>query len=398
MAVQGSLSERRGGLGTSAGAAPRKPSTSSEPHAAASPSADVQTALFILLRQRLCSPTRPLPVRGVYDELANCSRVVEEFHFSKTNKRISRQCVALSFLRRYNVLLHSLFFFSENTQTWNVTQEFNRLALFGQSILVAEVRGRLLKLFPDIPYSVLTQVLSCIVGSECLARAFDRYDMKGIVGAKPQDKRRRGRFTLEEKCHMFCAVVGEMYWFVARTRPTDRTHNNALFPPSDVLILHVLCSHLLECIPAELIYRLLEPIIADMKQVWVNEPMSMPAQLRLVPRTIGALSLTTVPLPHPSTATAPAVVETQRLEAQSGRRPLTAIPETTFLKSLMQPTCNHRNFDSPRYQVLETDNVMEKPVLSSTREAPPAATSGMLGSEAEFIARAMELAKLALHN
>lgn len=370
---------------------------------AASLSPDVREAFFDMLRQRLCSPTHPLPTRSVYDELTNRSRVVEDLHFSKTSRRLARQRLALSFLRRYNVLLHGLLFFSENTQTWNTTPEFQRLALFGESILSAEVRGRLLKLFPNIPYSVLVQSLPPIVGEEGLSRAFDRYDMKAIVGARPQKKRCRIAFTSEQKSHMLCAVVAEMYWFVARTRPTDRTHNNALFPPSDVLILHVLSSHLLECIPAELIYRFVEPIMADVRRVWVNEPMSVPSQLRLIPRTIGALSLNSVALPRPSSpsagetiSTTAAAVRRKQREAQSVRRALTSAPEMKFAKSFMQPVCNHRNFDAPRYQVLETDVAMEKCTLANARQELPKVAGTAFDSEAAWLARAKELAALAL--
>ncbi|KPI86801.1 putative MP44 [Leptomonas seymouri] len=401
LAVRASLHECMASLHTSSINRSLKP-PKQEPHASTSAFFDVQREFFALLRQRLCSPTHPLPARKVYDELANRSRIVEEFHFSKTSRRLSHQRLALAFLRRYNVLLHSLLFFSENTQTWNTTPEFQRLALFGESILATEVRGRLLKLFPDVPFSVLVQAQSSIVGEKGLCLAFDRYELKAIVGAKPQEKRQRGKFTSEQKCHMFCAVIGEMHWFVARTRPTDRTHNNALFPPSDVLILHVLCAHLLECIPAELIYRMLEPIIADMKRVWVNEPMSLPSQLRLVPRTIGALSLNTVPLPNPAAtslatqegSTAPCQVKQK--ESQSVRRALTRSPETVFVKSFMQPTCNHRNFDGPHYQFSETDDVMEKCVLTTTPVKPPKDGGETLSSESAHITRAMELAKLAV--
>lgn len=392
------LTTQNPNLSTSAGAFAR-PSTSSK-QSNGPTSAETQAALFDLLRQRLCSPTHPLPIRSVYDELANRSRVVEDFHFAKTSKRIARQCVALSFLRRYNVLLHSLYFFSENTQTWNITPQFERLALLGESILATEVRGRLLKLFPDIPFSLMVEVLNSAVGEDGLNRAFDRYNLKTIVGAKPQDRRSGSRFTSEQKCHMLCAVIGEMYWFVARTRPTDRTHNNAVFPPSDVLILHVLCAHLLECIPAELIYGLLEPVVAEVKKVWVNAPLSVPSQLRLIPRTIGALSLNAAPLPNASlntdTAAQPGELRVKVREAQSARRPLSRTPDANFVKSYMQPAVNHRNFDSARYQVEETDDVVVKSVLTAKREPAPGDVGVMPGGEAALAARAMELAKLAL--
>lgn len=366
----------------------------------------LRAVLFDMLAQRLCSPTNPLPARGVYDVLANRSRIVAEFHYAKTPKRLSRQRVALAFLRRYNVLLHSLLFFSNNSQTWNITPEFHRLALLGESVLTNEVRGRLLKLFPDMAYTTLVQILQHLLAEKGLCAAFDRFHLTEVVGAKPSIARQLRSITAEQKCHMLCAVIGEMYWFVARTRPTDRTHNNALFPPSDVLILNVLCSHLLECIPAELIYHIVEPVVAEMKGVWVNEPMSLPAQLRLTPRTIGALSLNTVPLPRPAPTAATNAGDAQTTasithahkSAQSVRRTLTTTPDARFVKSFMRPQCNHRNFDHPRYQVLESDTVREVCALSSTKEiAANRGTEGALDSEAARVARVMELAKLALH-
>lgn len=346
-----------------------------------------------LLTERLCSPTAPLPARDVYNELVNRSHVVEEFHFSKSTRRAARQRVALEFLRRYNVLLHGLLFYVRDTHTWNTTAEFHRLAMVGEAVLATEVRTRLLRLFPDMPYSTFSQSLPTIVGEEGLAAAFDRLQLQRIVGSKPTDERGGVLLSRAQKSHMLCAVIAEMYWFVARTRPTDLTHNNAMFPPSDVLILHVLCTHLVECIPAELIYSVVEPIVEEMKQVWINEPMSLPSQLRLTPRTICALSLNTVPLPR---AEAGPSSQERCQEAHSRQRALSASPDRRFVKSLMRPSLSARHAARPRFQILETDPALQRLPLAAERGVAAASVKCHPSDDAQYVARAMELARLAV--
>nr|AAR10822.1 MP44 [Leishmania major] len=359
--------------------------------------ANLRNTLRSLLIERLCSPTQPLPAKQLYDELTNRSRLVEEFHFSKTSRRITRQRLALQFLRRYNVLLHGLFFYSEGTRTWNTTTEFHRLAILGESVLLTEVRTRLLKLFPVMPYAAYVQSLPHMVGEEALAAAFDRYEMQNIVGAKPSNQRSGTPLTRMQKSHMLCAIVAEMYWFTARTKPTDLTHNNALFPPSDVLILHVLSTHLLENLPAELIYNVVEPIVADIKRVWVNEPMSLPSQLRLTPRTVGALSLNAVPVDLRYTAKEDAVMSLQKKHEEAHRRQhaLTREPDHSCVKSFMRPSCNYRIFDGPRYQILSSDNRVAPLPLAQERSSLPASAVCTVVDDADSAARAMELAKMA---
>ncbi|GET89675.1 mp44, putative [Leishmania tarentolae] len=359
--------------------------------------ANLRNTLRSLLIERLCSPTQPLPAKHLYDELASRSRLVEEFHFSKTSRRITRQRLALQFLRRYNVLLHSLLFYSEATRTWNTTTEFHRLAIFGESVLLTEVRTRLLKLFPTIPYTAYVQSLPYMVGEDALAAAFDRYEMQNIVGVRPSNRRRGTPLTRMQKSHMLCALIAEMYWFTARTKPTDLTHNNALFPPSDVLILHVLSTHLLESLPAELIYNVVEPIVVDIKRVWVNEPMSLPSQLRLIPHTVGALSLHAAPVEPPLTTAEDTVVSIKKKHKEAQRRQHTPTrePDHSCVKSFMRPLRSYRVFDSPQYQILSSDNRVAPLPLVQERSSTPASAVCTVGDDAGSAARAMELAKMA---
>lgn len=339
------------------------------------------------LTSRLCDPAAPLPSNQVYERLVNPCRLVDEFNFAKTTKRQARQHAALRFLRRHNVLMHSLLFYAPRTATWNTTAEFERLALLGESVLRAEVRGRVLKLFPEMPHATYADATKRLLGRESLVGLFDALGMAQLVGSRPPPrpaaKSPRGRPgqarvevprwsvpTADERYGMLCATVGEMHWFAARTKATDRTHNNALFPPSDVLILHVLCTHLLECLPAELIFGELEPLIQKIRAVWVNEPMSVPSQLRTAPHTIGALSLAAAP--H-----APSAPELTRRDPGAGvasaaaLRPLTASADENYVKSFMRPKCSHKHFDSPWYSILPDDKRGTPPPLAAARDPTP---------------------------
>ncbi|CCW71136.1 unnamed protein product [Phytomonas sp. Hart1] len=346
------------------------------------------------LLRRLCSPEHPLPAKCIYKQLVNPCHLVKEFDFSKSSKRLGRQHAVLRFLRKHNVLMHSLLFYIPETTTWNRTGEFDRLALYGKRILSSEVRGRLLHLFPDMPPLAFAKCAKTIISDDSLADLFDILHMELIVGLRPPTKvdskppspeqgsrvkRLKIRLNKSKKVHMLCAIVGEMQWFVARTKATDRTHNNALFPPSDVLILHVLCVHLLECIPAEVIFRDLESHLRAIRPVWVNAPMSLPTQYRLIPRTLGSLALSSEPhLPTTEEldrrAKASAAIESiasanegNGKGAVVGVRPLTTQPDANYVKSFMRPKCLYTRFETHWYKILQTDRKGEAPCLNSEK-------------------------------
>ncbi|RNF08744.1 RNA editing complex protein MP44 [Trypanosoma rangeli] len=336
----------------------------------------LEMRLFELLKSRLASPTEPLPANHIYATIANPCRLIDEFNFAKTTRRMDRLRISLGFLRRHNVLLHGLLFHVKESKTWNTTAGFGRLALFGESLLRHEVRVRTLRLFPSIDSPTYAALTAVMLNEDALCTLFDRLGMKSLVGAKPEGKDRDWSLTKEQRSNMLCAIVGEMSWFTARTKATDRTHNNALFPPSDALILHVLCCHLLESLPAELIYALVEPSVHRLKKVWVNEPMSLPSQLHLRPRTIGALSL--------SLEKKPICVEERlrKAEAQASTvcRPFLS-PERVVgsVKSTMRPRWNYKRFDERRYQLLSDDKRSCLPLFSSpkTRNSVASAVATM---------------------
>lgn len=329
--------------------------------------------LHALLKDRLTSPTEPLPANQIYTTLANPCRLIDEFTCAKTTRRLGRLRTSLGFLRRHNVLLHSLLFYVRETQTWNTTAGFGRLAFFGESLLRHEVRARTLRLFPSIDAPTYAALCGTALSEDALCGFFDQLYMKSLVGAKPDGRDRDWTLTKEQRCSMLCAMVAEMSWFASRTKATDRTHNNALFPPSDALILHVLCCHVLESLPAELIYAIVEPRVQRLKEVWMNEPMSIPAQLHLKPRTVGALSLSLVKR---------CISDEERrrkTEAQAAsvcQPTLSSDRVVGSVWSTMRPKWSFKRFDERRYQILNEDKRCCLPLSMSSsprKSSEPAA-------------------------
>lgn len=361
------------------------------------------------LRQQLCHPVSPLPHKAVFLRLCHCCRLMHELYHSTPSRRLSKLRAALGFLRRHNVLLHGILFYAppshghsisdtnyharsramgtsspslssscSSSGCWNVSSEFTRLRLFGESFLHAEIRTRVLKLLPDLPTEVFVETLQRCTSPESYASLFEKLGLRAIVGTrptkplklktkaraatakknstKPEEEKEEGQvedegkgnvlhlereenhknrtvpfmitptptrlveggggagvsaaspsaspprllptleartalqvqrtvyrqqysFSVDEKASMLCAIVGELRWFSCRTRPTHRTHNNAIFPPSDVLILHVLATHVVESIPAEMIVSLVQPSLEMLTRRWPCIGVSLPSQL-----------------------------------------------------------------------------------------------------------------------
>lgn len=218
-----------------------------------------------------------------------------------------------------------------------------------------------------------------------------------------RQQRQRYRESLQlsphQKASMLCAVLGELRWFGARTRPTHRTHNNAIFPPSDVLILHVLATHLVECLPAEMLLMALEPHLAAIQSQWQNFPMSLPTQLltRFTPQP-ARYRLADVPTTNNNTTpiTTAAQVSLPRLDLDgppeqgfSGHQP----PSSRAFATRMHPTivvpvlqgsgCRSaalRRHVRAKLEVERDDWLWKKstkdgPQSTSTSTTPPAATT-----------------------
>ena len=232
----------------------------------------------------------PLSPRHIWEAVSKNVLLLAEFNLPRHSQRLSRVNTALKFLRDHHVILHSPLRWSggneptasgENSSTvsevgnaintWNVSSPFYRVAMVGEVQLRSEVTARMTKLFPlDAILSgkestaseslgsaaTLSELISESYGEDNLAKLFDSLEMGRIL---ERQGRRQLPLTNKQKASMLCAVVGELHWFAVRTKATDRSKVTALFPPSDVLILHVLAIHTLEVITASLVYQMVEP-------------------------------------------------------------------------------------------------------------------------------------------
>ncbi|CUG94080.1 RNA editing complex protein MP44, putative [Bodo saltans] len=233
---------------------------------------------------------QPLSIRDFWQATAHRERLVEEFSSSKLSTRLAHLSKAIHFLRNHNVLVHGSLHASASC--WNVTSEFSRVAAFGESVLRNELCLRVLKHFPSINDDAMSELVDHCCSTEWVASLYDLLQLNGLL-----DKRLRRQLkpTQLQKQSLVLAMLGEMHWFAVRTKATDRTHNNALFPPSDVLILHSLCAHSVESIVVELFASCFELPLRELKSMWKNFHCSLPSQLQSKPRTLFCHALSTRP-------------------------------------------------------------------------------------------------------
>jgi hypothetical protein len=236
----------------------------------------------------------PQALRDFWQTTAHRERLVEEFSSPKSSRRVAHLSKAIHFLKNHNVLVHGSLHPSPNS-CWNVTSEFSRVAAFGESVLRNELCLRVLKLFPSIEDNSMTELIDHCCSSHWVTSLYDLLQLNGLLDRR---MRRHVKPTQLQKQSIVLAMLGEMHWFALRTKATDRTHNNALFPPSDVLILHSLCAHSVESIVVELLASCFEQPLLEVKPLWKNFHCSLPSQILTHPRTLSCHSLSTTPIQH----------------------------------------------------------------------------------------------------
>lgn len=250
--------------------------------------ATTEFRLSKLVAERISSSTQPVPLNEVWRNLSlNPERLLAEFASTKTSRRLGHLSASLEFLKRHNVIMHSTFFYNALGRQWQVSRDFTRVALVGETILRNELTLRALTFLPNLDEGMLATLVAETLSATNLARFYDRVNLNRLLPSN----RRNCKLNTREKASLLAAILGELNWFVSRTRATNRTHNNALFPPSDVLILNVLSSHSVESLLTEILHSYFEPLMARMRGIWKNFPESTPQQLFLKPRTRHALSL-----------------------------------------------------------------------------------------------------------
>lgn len=391
------------------------------------------------LINKISSSTFPVPWNQIYLQTCNPFRLVKELHHTHFSRRRAKLVSGLKFLRTHNVLLHGLLFFVPQTETWNTTGEFSRLRQYGEAHLHAEVKTRLLKLLPDLPHDVYVELLADhLFTEEMLSKIFDSLEMEKIVGSRPIrpskfrikkkaitdanscDSKTHSNFSAEDECRikqlqsqrktyrqhyaltphqkasMLCAVVGELKWFCARTKPTHRTHNNAIFPPSDVLILHVLAAHVTECIPSEMINSALWPHLFKLRVGWRNFSTSLPDQIKShVPRGSGyqlPLSACATPDQKESSVFDPSTM------MASASHSLSSLPvRDSFFSSITPTLVLPRKANSAQYRVFISarKKAQQDTLLTEDPQMTPANRSSQLTMDD---ARHSELLKVGFEN
>jgi hypothetical protein len=272
-----------------------------------------------LVAERIATPDAP-PLDGLWRELSNGMKLVDAFNHRTMRRRHTSVASMLQFLADHNVLLHSLYRFDDGAKAWNVSKsDFARLCLTGETLLRAEAAQRLHRTFPSLQTDELVALTAEATCAERLVTWYDDHVMKSIC--RPKAARRAAPPTDDMKVRAVYATLAELNWFVIKTKATDRTHNNALFPPSDALILHVLAAHVVEATLAGLTTEMFLPAVAAAKQRWENHRLSLASQFLAPPRRSKRHDLLIEPLSVPVTLegsgedAAPSEVVAQRAEA-----------------------------------------------------------------------------------
>lgn len=285
------------------------------------------------LRQRLSDRALPpMEIRQLWTYQSTAHRLVEEFNVGPMSQRYARVAEMLRFLSDHNVLVHSLLRHGppgpqppptegnvilaggekrrpptarrrsdSAALTVRVSPEFRRLALVGESLYRSETTLRVARLFPLCSADLLVQMQQVLCEPGNLALLFDGLSahtlgtppssdscsavVSGVAATQSWFGSLKG--ADDAKALFVYSTIAELNWFVVKTKATDRTHNNALFPPSDALILHVLAAHTVECLLSFLLVDQLLAVAQSLRQggQWQNHTLSLPQQLKRDSRT-----------------------------------------------------------------------------------------------------------------
>lgn len=253
-----------------------------------------------ILGESMTSHSRVVCLKELWQEFGNRDKMLSEFCSESSSTRLGHISTSLQFLKDHNVVSHGLLHFKESSKRWCVSRDFERAAGFGECILRNEISTRILAAMPNIDEASFYELCRRSVSPHQTQKLYDSMHLNRLL----QKERRRFKLNEFHKHSMLLAILGEMQWFTLRTKATERTLNNALFPPSDVLILHALCAHAIEGIIVEAILNQLHEAIRILKDSWRNFHCSTVQQLKMKPRTINRLSLATVAVKREMMATA----------------------------------------------------------------------------------------------
>jgi len=280
--------------------------------------------------RRLIDPVEPVALRDLWRRLVNAHRIVDELSSNSKSRSQGKLRLALMFLATHRVLLHSVPHFSHSSRDWLISPEFSKLVVVGESHIKHRTASSIVQFIPGIEADLLSALQKRVVEEARLQRLFNELHLNRLF--EPTARRTCKPSTALIVQTLF-AIVGELFWFVVKTKATDRTHNNALFPPSDVLILHVLANHAVEMLVTTLLADELCPK-DEIKSRWRNYHCSTPEQYKSIPHTVCSMSLTTSATSR-SASVAPLLVNAH---------PLSKYPTIDVPLSTAKPSFNLKRF------------------------------------------------------
>ena len=151
--------------------------------------------------------------------------------------------------------------------------DFGKCLLAGEAVVRGAVVDRVARLFPGATAGEMAALCEVIMDIPAMAALYDVLQLNAFL---PAPQRRQHKLTGQMKRASVLAMCGEMNWFVAKSRATDRAFNNTLFPPSDTLVVHVLCHHAVETMLMEVVHFYVHKILRETLPVWNHYKGKLP--------------------------------------------------------------------------------------------------------------------------
>eukprot|EP00760_Papus_ankaliazontas_P004372 PhM_4_TR11843/c0_g1_i1/m.11817 len=227
-----------------------------------------------LICRTACSPEKySTMMTNLWHYLHFDAALIKEFDVKVDSTRRARLVDTIKFLWEHNVVLYSPYRFQEDRGHWVRTADFGKCLLMGESVVRSAVIDRLARLFPNATALELRSLSDVIMDEPAMGALYDLLEMNSLL---PHPHRRKHKITQGMKRAMLLAMCGELNWFVAKSRATDRAFNNTLFPPSDALVIHVLSHHAVESVLLEVVHFYIQKVLRETLPVWNDHKGRLP--------------------------------------------------------------------------------------------------------------------------
>ena len=191
--------------------------------------------------------------------------LIKDFDVKKDSRRRQRLHDTIKFLHQHNVILYSIYRWSEAKKHWARPVDFAKCLLAGEAIVRSSIIDRISRIFQKASAAEISSLTEVIMDTPAMSALYDALQINVLL---PYPQRRANKPTPLMKRSLLLAMCGEMNWFVGKSRATDRAFNNALFPPSDTLVVHVLCHHAIESILIEIVHHYVQKVVKETLPIW----------------------------------------------------------------------------------------------------------------------------------